>query len=41
MGARHVASYVATLTPNFTLYPDWPSAAQICNTYRNRWLGRT
>lgn len=40
VGARHVAGYYATLTPDFSLYPDWPLAAQIWNTYRSRWLGR-
>jgi hypothetical protein len=27
------------LTPNFSLYIDWPLAVQIWNTYRTRWLG--
>ena len=27
------------LTPDFSLYSDFPIAAQIWNTYRNRWLG--
>ncbi|MFP4496238.1 MAG: DUF4417 domain-containing protein [Halochromatium sp.] len=40
IGARHVAGYFATLTPDFSLYPDWPLAAQLWNTYRSRWLGR-
>ncbi|MBK1706079.1 hypothetical protein CKO40_16340 [Halochromatium glycolicum] len=40
IGARHVAGYFATLTPDFSLYPDWPLAGQIWNTYRARWLGR-
>lgn len=40
VGARHVAGYFATLTPDFSLYPDWPIAAQLWNTYRSRWLGR-
>jgi hypothetical protein len=26
--------------PDFSLYPDWPIAAQLWNTYRSRWLGR-
>ena len=26
-------------TPDFSLYSDFPRAAQIWNTYRNRWLG--
>ncbi len=39
-GARHVAGYFATCSPDFSLYPDWPLAAQIWNTYRSRWLAR-
>jgi hypothetical protein len=27
------------LTPDFSLYADYPKAAQIWNTYRNRWCG--
>lgn len=27
------------LTPDFSLYSDWPLAMQIWNTYRNRWCG--
>lgn len=29
-----------TLTPDFSLFMDFPKAIQIINTYRNRWLGR-
>jgi len=28
------------LTPDFSLYADYPLAAQIWNTYRNRWCGK-
>lgn len=28
-----------TLTPDFSLYTNYPLAMQIWNTYRNRWLG--
>lgn len=28
------------LTPDFSLYTDYPIALQIYNVYRNRWLGR-
>ncbi|MEA3644057.1 MAG: DUF4417 domain-containing protein, partial [Lamprobacter sp.] len=35
IGARHVAGYFATLTPDFSRYPDWPLAAQLWNTYRS------
>jgi hypothetical protein len=31
--------YDAVLTPDFSLYTDWPHAMNIWNTYRNRWLG--
>jgi hypothetical protein len=40
VGARHVAGYCAACTPDFSLYPDWPIAAQVWNTYRSCWLGR-
>jgi hypothetical protein len=39
-GWRHVSAYYATCTPDFSLYPQWPRAVQIWNTYRSRWLGR-
>jgi len=29
----------AVFTPDFSMYLEWPRAAQIWNTYRNRWLG--
>lgn len=32
--------YEGTLSPDFSLYTDYPIAVQIWNTYRNRWLGR-
>ena len=32
-------SFGAVLTPDFSLYRDWPLAVQLWNTYRNRWLG--
>ncbi|MCI0648015.1 MAG: DUF4417 domain-containing protein [Chloroflexi bacterium] len=31
--------YRMVLTPDFSLYRDWPLALQIWNTYRNRWCG--
>lgn len=34
-----LTAYDAVLTPDFSLYADWPSAMNIWNTYRNRWLG--
>lgn len=27
------------LTPDFSIYADWPMVAQIWNTYRSRWCG--
>jgi hypothetical protein len=29
----------SVLTPDFSLYRDWPYAVQLWNTYRSRWLG--
>lgn len=37
---EHVRGYCAVCTPDFSLFPEWPIAAQIWNTYRSRWLGR-
>jgi len=34
-----VLRYGWALTPDFSLYTDYPLAAQLWNTYRNRWLG--
>jgi hypothetical protein len=31
--------YRTLLTPDFSLYRDWPRALQIWNVYRNRWCG--
>ena len=31
--------YPTLLTPDFSLYTDWPLALQIWNIYRTRWLG--
>lgn len=30
----------SALSPDFSLFRDYPKALQIYNTYRNRWLGR-
>ena len=35
-----LAPYRTLLTPDFSLYRNWPRAAQIWNTYRARWCGR-
>ena len=32
--------YKGLLTPDFSLYTDYPIAIQIWNTYRNRWCGQ-
>lgn len=34
----HIKTNVV-LSPDFSLYRDWPLALQIWNTYRNRWCG--
>lgn len=31
--------YQTVLTPDFSLYRDWPLALQLWNTYRSRWCG--
>ena len=31
--------YATLLTPDFSLYRDWPRTLQIWNVYRNRWCG--
>ena len=35
-----LAPYRMALTPDFSLYRDWPLMLQLWNTYRNRWCGR-
>ena len=35
-----LASYQTVLTPDFSLYRDWPLLLQMWNVYRNRWCGR-
>jgi hypothetical protein len=32
--------YTTLLTPDFSLYRDWPLTLQVWNVYRNRWCGR-
>ncbi|MEW5985006.1 MAG: DUF4417 domain-containing protein [Chloroflexota bacterium] len=34
-----LAPYQTLLTPDFSLYQDWPASLQIWNTYRSRWCG--
>lgn len=38
-GLQFVQKYPFVLTPDFSLYRDWPLAAQLWNVYRNRWCG--
>lgn len=33
-------NFSTVLTPDFSLYRDWPLAVQLWNTYRSRWVGR-
>ena len=35
-----LAPYQTLLTPDFSLYRDWPPTLQLWNVYRNRWCGR-
>ena len=35
-----LAPYQMVLTPDFSLYRDWPLMLQLWNVYRNRWCGR-
>jgi hypothetical protein len=37
---EHLRKYRTLLTPDFSLYADWPLAVQQWNVYRNRWCGR-
>lgn len=39
-GLGRVARFRAALTPDFSLYRDWPLSAQLWNIYRSRWVGR-
>ncbi len=34
-----IGRFDCVITPDFSLYRDWPLAIQLWNTYRNRWLG--
>jgi len=35
-----VRKFWATLTPDFSIFPNWPVIVQQWNTYRSRWIGR-
>jgi hypothetical protein len=36
---QSIRRFDCVITPDFSLYRDWPLAIQLWNTYRNRWLG--
>jgi hypothetical protein len=36
---QYLHDFKTLLTPDFSLYPDWPLATQIWNVYRSRWCG--
>lgn len=36
---RYLSDFRTLLTPDFSLYPDWPLALQLWNAYRSRWCG--
>lgn len=38
-GLTRVARVGASLTPDFSLWPDMPPAMQVWQTYRSRWVG--
>lgn len=38
-GLAAVAGYGCVLSPDFSVYRDWPRALQVWNVYRSRWLG--
>lgn len=39
-GLRRIRRFWGALTPDFSLYVDWPLAIQQWNHYRRQWLGR-
>jgi len=36
---QYLSDFKTLLTPDFSLYIDWPAAIQIWNVYRSRWCG--
>lgn len=38
-GLEAVRGYGCVLSPDFSVYRDWPRALQVWNVYRSRWLG--
>ena len=39
-GLNRVGRFWGALTPDFSLYTDWPTIVQQWNHYRSQWLGR-
>ncbi len=39
-GLQRVRRFAAVLTPDFSLYANWPTVAQQWNHYRSQWTGR-
>ncbi|MFO7640128.1 MAG: DUF4417 domain-containing protein [Candidatus Competibacteraceae bacterium] len=39
-GLHRVKRFAAALTPDFSLYANWPTVAQQWNHYRSQWIGR-
>ena len=37
---RYLSKFRLVLTPDFSLYKDYPLAMQVWNVYRSRWVGR-
>src|SRR5581483_11728881 len=37
--AALLSTYSTVLTPDFSVYTDWPKAMQLWNVYRSRWCG--
>lgn len=36
---QYLSDFITLLTPDFSLYTDWPAAIQLWNVYRSRWCG--
>lgn len=36
---QSICRFDCVISPDFSLYRDWPLSMQMWNTYRNRWLG--
>ena len=40
VGVQRALKFWAALTPDFSLYSNWPPVAQMWNHYRRQWIGR-